>query len=121
MHFSILLLVLLRQRQDVAQGVSFRVSCLRGRWDSTENVFISFFYLFIKSTASPYVPQWELPADDVEVVEVNLDEECEIAEAEEVLPIPEIEIEIPVPEPEADACEEKEVYPEGWNAESIIF
>lgn len=59
----------------------------------------------------------------MEVVEVNLDEECEIAEAEEVLPIPEIEIEIPIAEqPEVEAaCEEKQVYPDGWNAENIIF
>lgn len=59
----------------------------------------------------------------MEVVEVNLDVECEIAEAEEVLPIPEIEIEIPiVQQPEVEAgCEEKPVYPDGWNSENIIF
>lgn len=82
-------------------------------------------HVFIKKHKSSLlsaaaVPEWEL-SPDVEVEQVILDEQCEVPETEEVLPIPEIEIEIPFPQPESEACEDKNAYPAGWNAENIIF
>lgn len=53
-------------------------------------------------------PEWETPSN-VDVERVILDEQCEVPETEEILPIPEIEIEIPLPQPEIEACENDNV------------
>lgn len=80
--------------------------------------FVNSVFPFLFSAAA--VREWELPPN-VEVEQVILDEQCEVPEAEEILPIPEIEIEIPVPQPEVDACADENAYPTGWNGETIIF
>lgn len=52
--------------------------------------------------------------------QVLLDEKCEVPDTDEIIEIPEIEIQIPE---EESACVESNNngYPDGFNAENIIF
>lgn len=69
----------------------------------------------------------DIPKAEIEAA-LAAEEACEQAEAEEVEAVPEVEVVVPEIEvvvPEAEACAEAAVeddgYPEGYDAETIIF
>lgn len=87
-------------------------------------ILMPMWYLGLEASLTRDIPKVEIEAE----VEAEA-AACEAQEAEEVEAVPEVEIIVPDVEAEVEACANPEVveveaedaYPEGYDAQSIIF